>query len=108
MASQGIEHGGISLFTPRLSKLFGMKQYRHQQPQFGHRWLLKEILSEDVQVVRGRRVHSVVDMGDKVKLSLDNGVTQIVDLVVGKEEPVSELDRAKNSLMFCRCGRGGL
>jgi hypothetical protein len=62
-----------------------MRQYEGQQPQFAHRWLLREILIEGVNVQRGRRVTRVdYETGEGwAEVVFDDGSKDSADLVVG-------------------------
>jgi hypothetical protein len=84
-SAQGTYHGGISIFSPSFKRLFGMRQYEDQQPQFIHRWLLRDILSESVSVLRGKkvvRVDNVVGEG-RAEVVFEDGSKDTADLVVG-------------------------
>jgi hypothetical protein len=86
LAKWGIEHGGISISTPKMKRLFKMRQHEDEQPQFIHRWLLKEILSEGVTIVRGRkviRVQNTVGAGSPVQVEFHDGGCKMADLVIG-------------------------
>lgn len=91
IAKQGTEHGGISIFTPALSRLFKMEQYRGEQPQFVHRWLLKRILARGVNVVRGGRVDMVSKREEEVDIVFADGTTKTADLVIGERYCTSTL-----------------
>jgi 2-polyprenyl-6-methoxyphenol hydroxylase-like FAD-dependent oxidoreductase len=61
-----------------------MRQYEGEQPQFIHRWVLKDILSQDVKVVRGRKVVEVHDLEAGVEVVFEDGTREMADLVIGK------------------------
>jgi hypothetical protein len=84
-SAQGTDHGGISIFSPQFRRLFHIRQYEGQQPQFVHRWLLREILIEGVNVQRGRRVTRVDDATGEgwAEVVFDDGSKDSADLVVG-------------------------
>jgi hypothetical protein len=84
-SAQGTEHGGISIFSPQFRRLFHMRQYEGQQPQFVYRWLLREILIEGVNVQRGRRVTRVDDATGEgwAEVVFDDGSKDSADLIVG-------------------------
>jgi hypothetical protein len=84
-SAQGTNHGGISIFSPSFKRLFHMRQYEDQQPQFIHRWLLRDMLSESVSVLRGKkvvRVDNVVGEG-RAEVVFEDGSKDTADLVVG-------------------------
>jgi hypothetical protein len=85
-SAQGTNHGGISITTPGFKRLFQMRQYEGEQPQFIHRWLLREFLSKGVNVQRGRKVVKVEDVNGKgqVKVVFEDGTSDTADLVVGE------------------------
>lgn len=83
IAEQGVEHGGISIFTPVLSRLLHVQQYRGEQPQFIHRWLFKQMLSQGVQVVHGRRIRGVDNTPDGVRMIFTDETIERADLVIG-------------------------
>jgi len=62
-----------------------MRQYKGQQPQFIHRWLLRETLVIGVSIQRGKRLTRVDNAkGEgKAELIFQDGSTISVDLVVG-------------------------
>ena len=84
-SAQGTDHGGILIFSPQFRRLFHMRQYEGQQPQFVYRWLLREILIEGVNVQRGRRVTRVDDATGEgwAEVVFDDGSKDSADLVVG-------------------------
>jgi len=64
-----------------------MRQYEGEQPQFIHRWLLREFLSEGVDVKRGRRVVRVENVSKEMgqaEIIFDDDTSDKADLVVGK------------------------
>jgi hypothetical protein len=84
-SGQGTDHGGISIFSPQFRRLFHMRQYEGQQPQFINRWLLREMLIEGVSVHRGKRVTRVDDATGEgwAEVVFDDGSKDSADLVVG-------------------------
>ncbi|KAK4689451.1 hypothetical protein P7C73_g661, partial [Tremellales sp. Uapishka_1] len=90
-SDHGIDHGGLTLHTPQLSRLLQVKRYENEQPQFVHRWVLKEILSQGVTVERGRRVVKYVEEREtdgavsRVGLHFENNTTEWGDLVIGAD-----------------------
>ena len=87
-STQGTTHGGISIFSPSLERLFHMRQHGGQQPQFIHRWVLREILSDGVIVQRGKRVirlENVKGTG-RAEVVFEDGSKDSADLVVGKSD----------------------
>jgi hypothetical protein len=62
-----------------------MRQYEGQQPQFVHRWLLREILIEGVSIQLGKRWAEVV---------FDDGSKDSADLVVGMSREIIILEDA--------------
>lgn len=60
-----------------------MRQHEGEQPQFVHRWVLKDILSQGVNVVCGRRVSRADDANGRVRITFDDGSIEDADLVVG-------------------------
>lgn len=62
-----------------------MRRYKGQQPQFIHRWLLKESLVEGVSIRRGKRLTRVDNAkGEgRAELIFQDGSTDSADLVVG-------------------------
>jgi hypothetical protein len=95
-SAQGTEHGGISIFSPQFRRLFHMRQYEGQQPQFVYRWLLREILIEGVNVQRGRRVTRVDDATGEgwAEVVFDDGSKDSADLVVGMSREIVILEDA--------------
>ena len=95
-SAQGTEHGGISIFSPQFRRLFHMRQYEGQQPQFVHRWLLREILIEGVSIQPGKRVTSVDDATGEgwAEVVFDDGSRDSADLVVGMSREIIILEDA--------------
>lgn len=86
LAESGISHGGISILTPQMKRLFAMRQYEGQQPQFIYRFLLKKSLSEGVNIERGRKVVRLDDgsaAGGPVKVVFEDQGCKMADLVIG-------------------------
>ncbi|OCF44572.1 hypothetical protein I317_01645 [Kwoniella heveanensis CBS 569] len=97
----GITHGGVSIHTPQLTRLYSDKatgddqpNRNHALPQFTHRWVLKDILKQGVNLVRGKRVvrtrHEAASEGTevhagKIRVVLDDGSHELADLVVGAD-----------------------
>ena len=84
---QGTTHGGASISTPGFKRLFHMRQYESEQPQFIHRWLLKEFLTERMNIKRGRkavRVENVSKEMGQAEIIFDDDTSDKADLVVGK------------------------
>jgi len=73
-----------------------MRQYKSQQPQFIHRWLLRDILVKGVSIQPGKRLTRV----DKAKgegkagLFFQDGSTDSADLVVGTSTETTLLEDA--------------
>lgn len=69
-----------------------MRQYEGQQPQFVYRWLLREVLIEDVNVQRGKRVTRVDDATGEgwAEVVFDDGSKDSADLVVGMSKALME------------------
>jgi hypothetical protein len=62
-----------------------MKQYEGQQPQFIHRWFLRDILSEGLHIETGKKVVRIDNAagGGRAKLFFEEGETVSADLVAG-------------------------
>jgi hypothetical protein len=73
-----------------------MRQYEGQQPQFVHRWLLREILIEGVSIQLGKRVTSVDDAKGEgwAEVVFDDGSKDSADLVVGMSREIIILEDA--------------
>lgn len=73
-----------------------MRQYEGQQPQFIHRWLLRDILSEGVSVQGGKRVVRVNNdgPGGRAELVFEDGSKESADLVVGASSVNPQLPEA--------------
>jgi hypothetical protein len=84
-SAQGTEHGGISIFSPQFRRLFHMRQYEGQQPQFINRWLLREILIKGVSVQQGKRAMRVDNAGGegRAEVIFEDGSKDSADLDVG-------------------------
>ncbi|WVQ81357.1 hypothetical protein IAT38_003480 [Cryptococcus sp. DSM 104549] len=83
-------HGGITIFTPGLSRLFGIKRYEGELPSWVGRGTLKEILREGVGMVRGKRAVRVRKLGEaegegRKEVVFDDGSKEVCDLVVGAD-----------------------
>jgi hypothetical protein len=85
-SSHGITHGGIVLHTPQFSSLFSIRRYEGETPQFVHRWVLKEVLEQGVDLCRDKRVVRVreVDDGGKIEVVFDDATHELADLVIGE------------------------
>ncbi|WVQ95003.1 hypothetical protein IAU59_002095 [Kwoniella sp. CBS 9459] len=101
----GIAHGGVSINTPQLTRLYSSKPQEgednqdnhtvsHSLPQFVRRWVLKDALGKGVNLVRGKRVvrtrHESENEGAqanaaKVEVVFDDGSRELADLVVGAD-----------------------
>ncbi|WVF67408.1 hypothetical protein IAT40_002164 [Kwoniella sp. CBS 6097] len=97
----GITHSGVSIHTPQLTRLYSDKineahhpDRAHTLPQFIHRWVLKDVLKGNVNLVRGKRVvrtrHEPASeggkaAGGKVEVVFDDGSHELADLVVGAD-----------------------
>lgn len=91
-SAQGTNHGGVSISTPGFKRLFQMRQQEGEQPQFIHRWLLREFLSEGVDVKRARKVVRVENVSKemgKAEIIFDDDTSEKADLVVGESIVVS-------------------
>ena len=95
-SAQGTEHGGITILSPQFRRLFHMRQYKGQQPQFIHRWLLREILVEGVNIQRGKRLTRVdnAKREGRAELIFQDGSTDSADLVVGTSTETTLLEGA--------------
>jgi len=73
-----------------------MRQYKGQQPQFIHRWLLRETLVIGVSIQRGKRLTRVDNAkGEgKAELIFQDGSTDSADLVVGTQTETTLLSDA--------------
>ena len=91
-SAQGTNHGGASISTPGFKRLFQMRQYEGEQPQFIHRWLLREFLSNGVNIRRGRKVVRVENVSKEMgqaEIIFDDDTSEKADLVVGESIVVS-------------------
>ena len=85
LSDHGLTHGGISIFTEKFSHLMTIKKYENENPQFIHRWLPSQLLSDGVEVRKNKRVVRVRDVeGGKVEVVFADATVERVDLVVGK------------------------
>nr|XP_019010626.1 uncharacterized protein I206_05100 [Kwoniella pini CBS 10737]OCF49407.1 hypothetical protein I206_05100 [Kwoniella pini CBS 10737] len=86
LSDYGISHGGVNILNNDLTHLFSNKKYENEQPQWINRKVLSSLLSDGVNVLRGRRVVRVRDLKDnKVEVVLDNGTTELADFVIGAD-----------------------
>lgn len=91
-SAQGTTHGGVSISTPGFKRLFQMRRYEGEQPQFIHRWLLREFLSKDVNIRRGRKVVRVENVSKEMsqaEIIFDDDTSEKADLLVGESIVVS-------------------
>lgn len=91
-SAQGTNHGGVSISTPDFKRLFQMRRYEGEQPQFIHRWLLREFLSKGVDIRRGRkvvRVENVSKEKGQAEIIFDDDTSEKAGLVVGRSIVVS-------------------
>ncbi|OCF61457.1 hypothetical protein L486_01105 [Kwoniella mangroviensis CBS 10435] len=84
-ANYGTTHGGVNILNPDLSHLFSNIKCRNEQPQWVHRKVLKDILSDGVNITRGRRVVRVRQVEGKVEVVFEDGANELADLVIGAD-----------------------
>ncbi|WRT69920.1 uncharacterized protein IL334_006911 [Kwoniella shivajii] len=81
----GITHGGITILTPQLTRLYASQKYEGEQPQYVSRGVLKKVLEEGVDLVKGRRVVRVREVEEKVEVVFEEGGSELADFVIGAD-----------------------
>ncbi|WWC95047.1 hypothetical protein V866_001899 [Kwoniella sp. B9012] len=84
-SNYGITHGGVNILNPDLSHLFSKIKYHNEQPQWCHRKVLKDVLGEGVDFIRGKRVVRVREVEGKVEVVFGVGGNELADLVIGAD-----------------------
>ncbi|WVW86503.1 hypothetical protein I302_108552 [Kwoniella bestiolae CBS 10118] len=84
-SNYGITHGGVNIVNPDLSHLYSNVKHQNEQPQWVHRKVLKDVLSEGVNIVKGKRVIRVREVEGKFEVVFEDGGNELADLVVGAD-----------------------